>query len=273
MWSQGGGKGRVLVGGGAGVEGGGQGWRGRSWEVVVMVVVVPVRPFLPPSAFAVLAASRAARPVAALLAAAVAALAGQWRGRGLALGLLLLQDGRRAQRLAQQLGWLVVARGRRVGRGDFADLAAAAAQAGRGSDAHDGAEGGDGDFVLEGARVPLRPVVTLGAGQGAVRRCQSRWLVVFVFLLFLLLFFIVIFVLLLFLLFFFLLLLNHRSPPPLLALLGAVLVTSSVMISLQAGRRGELVEVLRGREGAYEEGAQNTAEVLAQQIWPTMQLF
>lgn len=120
--------------------------------------------------------------------------------------------------------------------------------------------------------------MTLRAAQGPVCRRQGRWLVVFAFLLlFLLLFFIVIFVVLVLL--FFLLLLDRCSPPPLFALLGAVVVTSSVMVALQAGRRGKLVKVLRGREGAYEDGAQNPikAEVSnceqQKQIWPTMQLF
>lgn len=121
---------------------------------MVMVVVVLLLP--PP--LSVLAPPWAPRAVAALLVATVPPLSRQrrWK-RDFVLWVGLLQDGRRAQLgwLAEGFGGFVVAR-----RGDLSDLAAAA-EPRRRRDAHDGPEGGDGDFVLERAGVAFWPVVTL----------------------------------------------------------------------------------------------------------------
>lgn len=215
------------------------------------------------SPLAVLAAPWAPWSMAALLVAAVPPLSWQWRGRGFVLSIRLLQDRWRAQlrRFAEGLGGLVVPWG-----WDLADLAAAV-QPWRGSDAHDGPKGGDGDLVLKRARIALWPVRTLWWCQRAISRSQCWGLVVFT--VFLLLLLLLLFVLLLLILFIIIILLDCWPPVTLFALLPTVVVASSVVVALQEGGRRELVEVLSGsqRASCEETNMQNKRTDLIVLTW------
>lgn len=91
--------------------------------------------------------------------------------------------------------------------------------------------------------------MALRSGQRSVDGGQSWRLVVFavLFLVFLLL---ILVLLLLFVVVVVHLLLHCRPPAAVLALLAAVVVAASVMFTLQARGRRELMEILRGRQGA-----------------------
>lgn len=193
------------------------------------------------SPLSVLAAPRTAWTVAALLVATVPPLSGQGWRLVFSLQVCLFKDRWRAQlrRLTESLWRFVVPWG-----GDFTDLTAAA-QRRRGGDTHDGPEGGNRDLVLERARVAVWPVMTLWPCQWAVSRSQSWWFVVFTVLFLLIVFFYVLFIIL------FVLILLHRWPPvTLFALLTTVVITPSIVVTLQAGWRWELMEILSWRQGA-----------------------
>lgn len=190
----------------------------------------------------VLAASRASRPMAALLAATMPSFSGKCWRHGFVLQACLLQNRWCAQLrgLTERLRELVVS------RGDLPDLAAAV-QTWRRSDAHDRAKSGDGDLVLKGAWVRLRLVVTLRSRQRPVSRGQSWWLMVFTGLLNLILLIFVLFLLLILLIF----LLLHRWPPAaLLTALTAMVIVTSFVVMLKTRGWGELVKILRGSQGA-----------------------